>query len=124
MPGDGGTQRFPRAIGKAKAMELVLTGRRMTAHEAEKAGLVARVFPDNQVLDKAIELAEEMCAMPPITLAFCKESINSSYELPLAEGLLTERRISAILHATNDRKEGMLAFVEKRDPKVEFNPIE
>jgi enoyl-CoA hydratase len=114
MPGAGGTQRLTRAIGKSKAMELVLTGRYMKATEAEQAGLVARVVPQEVYLDEALKLANEIASRPPIAVRFAKEAINKVYETSLSDGLEFERRLFYFLFATEDQKEGMRAFIEKR----------
>tara|TARA_R110000851_G_scaffold246140_1_gene398850 strand:+ start:8628 stop:9404 length:777 start_codon:yes stop_codon:yes gene_type:complete len=114
MPGYGGTQRLPRAMGKAKAMDMILTARMIGAHEAEKAGLVARVVPTEKVLDEAMEAAAVIASMPLPAVMMAKESINRAYESPLNEGLLFERRNFHALFATHDQKEGMNAFIEKR----------
>ena len=117
IPGFGGTQRLPRAVGKAKAMDLVLTGRMMDAHEAEQAGLVARVVPTERVLEEALSAATVIASMSLPSVIMAKETINRAFESPLNEGLLFERRNFHALFATNDQKEGMNAFVEKRQPK-------
>jgi enoyl-CoA hydratase len=116
IPGAGGTQRLPRAVSKAKAMDLVLTGRFMDAQEAERSGLVARVVPADKLLDEALAAATTIaqCSLPVVMMA--KEAMNRAYELPLAEGMLFERRLFHSLFATEDQKEGMAAFVEKRTP--------
>jgi enoyl-CoA hydratase len=114
IPGAGGTQRLPRAVGKAKAMELALTGRLMDAHEAERAGLVSRVVPSDKFLDEAIAAATVIASFSLPSVLMAKEAINRAYELPLAEGLLFERRLFHSLFATADQKEGMSAFAEKR----------
>jgi enoyl-CoA hydratase len=116
IPGAGGTQRLPRAIGKSKAMDLVLTGRMMDAQEAERAGLVARIVPADKLLDEAIAAANTICeySLPAVMMA--KESVNRAYESSLAEGILFERRAFHSLFATEDQKEGMLAFLDKRKP--------
>jgi|TARA_A100001391_G_scaffold204821_1_gene201978 enoyl-CoA hydratase len=114
IPGYGGTQRLPRAMGKAKAMDMILTARMIGAHEAEKAGLVARVVPTEKVLDEAMEAAAVIASMPLPAVMMAKESINRAYESPLNEGLLFERRNFHALFATHDQKEGMNAFIEKR----------
>jgi enoyl-CoA hydratase len=113
-PGMGGSQRLPRAIGKAKAMEMCLTGRRMGAEEAERAGLVARVVPAAELLDAALEIASKIAGMPPLAAIAVKEMVNAATELPLAEGIRFERRLFQVLAATEDKAEGMRAFVEKR----------
>jgi len=116
IPGAGGTQRLPRAVGKAKAMELCLTGRMMDATEAERSGLVSRVVPQERVLDEAIATGEKIAAMSLPVVMMIKESVNRAYEVPLAEGILFERRAFHSTFATNDQKEGMAAFVAKRPP--------
>ena len=117
IPGAGGTQRLPRAVSKAKAMDLVLTGRMMDAAEAERAGLVSRVVPADKLLDEALAAANQICEYSlPVVMA-AKESVNRAYETTLNEGVLFERRIFHSLFATEDQKEGMSAFVEKRKPK-------
>jgi enoyl-CoA hydratase len=117
IPGAGGTQRLPRAVGKAKAMDLVLTARMMDAAEAERAGLVSRVVPADKLLDEALAAANQICEFSlPIVMA-AKESVNRAYESTLNEGILFERRIFHSLFATEDQKEGMAAFVEKRKAK-------
>jgi enoyl-CoA hydratase len=113
-PGMGGSQRLTRAVGKAKAMEMVLTGRMMGAEEAERAGLVARVVPADALLEDALKTAQTIAAMPPMAAMVCKEMVNNAFETGLAQGLLSERRLFQILTATEDKKEGMAAFVEKR----------
>jgi enoyl-CoA hydratase len=117
IPGIGGTQRLPRAIGKAKAMDLILTGRMMDAAEAERAGLVARVVPAASLMDEAMKVAETIAAMSLPALIAAKEAVNRAYESPLGEGFRFERRVFNGLFATADQKEGMAAFVEKRPPK-------
>lgn len=114
MPGAGGTQRLTRAIGKSKAMEMVLTGRTLSAREAEQAGLVSRVAPVEVYLDEALKLAGEIASRAPIAIRLAKEAVNKSYEMPLADGLDYERRLFYFLFATEDQKEGMQAFVDKR----------
>ena len=117
MPGAGGTQRLTRAIGKSKAMEMVLTGQYLPAREAEQAGLVSRVVPVEVYLDEALKLAREIAAKAPIAVRLAKEAVNKVYEMPLADGLDYERRLFYFLFATEDQKEGMQAFVDKRDPE-------
>ena len=119
IPGAGGTQRLPRAVGKAKAMDLVLSARMMDAAEAERAGLVSRVVPAAQVLEEALKAAETIAGFSLPSLMMAKEAINRAYEAPLADGLLFERRLFHSLFATADQKEGMAAFVEKRTPRFE-----
>jgi len=114
MPGAGGTQRLTRAIGKSKAMEMVLTGRSMGAHEAEQLGLVARVVPVEVYLDEALKLANDIAARPPVAVRLAKEAVNKAFETALSEGLDYERRLFYLLFATADQKEGMRAFIEKR----------
>ena len=113
-PGMGGSQRLTRAVGKAKAMEMCLTGRMMGAAEAERAGLVARIVPAADLLADALETAEAIAAMPPMAALINKEMVNLAFETDLAQGLLTERRLFQILTATEDKAEGMAAFIEKR----------
>ncbi len=116
MPGAGGTQRLTRAIGKARAMELVLTGKFITAQEALGYGLVNRVVPVEMYLHSAMELAVEVAQMSPIATQMAKESVNHAYESSLSEGLYFERKNFYMLFASEDQKEGMNAFVEKRKP--------
>ena len=113
-PGMGGSQRLTRAVGKAKAMEMCLTGRMMDAAEAERSGLVSRVVPAAELLDDALKTAAAIAAMPPMAAMINKEMVNIAFETTLAQGLLGERRMFQILTATEDKKEGMAAFVEKR----------
>jgi enoyl-CoA hydratase len=117
IPGIGGTQRLPRALGKAKAMDLILTGRMMDAAEAERAGLVARVVPAASLMEEAHKVAETIASMSLPALIAAKEAVNRAFESPLAEGFRFERRVFATLFATADQKEGMAAFVEKRPAK-------
>jgi enoyl-CoA hydratase len=117
IPGLGGTQRLTRAIGKAKAMEMCLTGRFMEAEEAERAGLVARVVPAKDLLRDARETAAKIAEKSPLAVRAVKESINRSYETTLREGLLFERRLFDALFSTEDQAEGMEAFAEKRAPQ-------
>jgi enoyl-CoA hydratase len=116
IPGAGGTQRLPRAVGKAKAMDLCLTGRMMDAQEAERSGLASRVVPADKLIDEALAVANVICeySLPAVMMA--KEAVNRAYEMPLAEGMLFERRMFHSLFATEDQKEGMDAFVNKRKP--------
>jgi enoyl-CoA hydratase len=114
MPGAGGTQRLARTIGKSKAMEMVLTGRRMSAREAEAAGLVSRVVPVTAYLDEAVKLAREIASKAPLAARLAKEAVNKAYETGLADGIEDERRLFYFLFATEDQKEGMHAFIEKR----------
>jgi enoyl-CoA hydratase len=117
IPGMGGTQRLPRAVGKAKAMEWCLTGRMIDADEAERAGLVARVVPADKLLEEALTLAAKIASFSLPTVLKIKESINRAYESSLAEGLLFERREFHGTFALDDQKEGMQAFVDKRKPQ-------
>jgi enoyl-CoA hydratase len=116
MPGIGGTQRLPRAVGKAKAMDLVLTGRMMGAEEAERAGLVARIVPAAQLMEEAMKVGQTIASMSLPIVLMAKESVNRAYEAPLAEGIRFERRLFQSMFAIADQKEGMAAFVEKRAP--------
>ena len=114
IPGAGGTQRLTRAIGKSKAMEMVLTGRMMGAREAEVAGLVSRTAPVQAYLDEALELAREIASKAPLAVRFAKEAVNKAFETSLADGIEDERRLFYFLFATEDQKEGMRAFIQKR----------
>ncbi|RBP18380.1 short chain enoyl-CoA hydratase [Roseiarcus fermentans] len=114
IPGAGGTQRLTRFVGKSKAMEMVLTGRMMDAAEAERAGLVSRVVPAAQLFEEALKVAATIAALSAAAVYAAKESVNRSYETTLTEGIRFERRIFHSLFATEDQKEGMKAFVEKR----------
>jgi enoyl-CoA hydratase len=116
MPGAGGTQRLARFVGKAKAMDMCLTGRQMDAAEAERSGLVSRVVPAAQLMEEALKAAEKIAAMSRPVAMMVKESINRAYETTLAEGVRFERRVFHSTFATEDQKEGMAAFVEKRKP--------
>jgi enoyl-CoA hydratase len=113
-PGMGGSQRLTRAIGKAKAMEMCLTGRMMGAAEAEQAGLVARVVPADSLLDEALKAAESIASMGPLAAIATKEMVNAAFETTLAQGIIFERRLFHGLFGTEDQKEGMAAFVDKR----------
>jgi enoyl-CoA hydratase len=117
IPGIGGTQRLTRAVGKAKAMDLCLTGRMMDAQEAERSGLVARIVPAASLMDEALKAAETIASMSLPSVMLAKEAINRAFETTLAEGNRFERRVFHSLFATKDQKEGMAAFVEKRAPK-------
>jgi enoyl-CoA hydratase len=117
MPGMGGTQRLPRAIGKAKAMDLILTGRMMDAAEAERAGLVARVVPADKLMDEAVAAARKIASFSLPAVMMAKEAVSRAFETPLAEGRLFERRVFHAMFATEDQKEGMAAFIEKRTPQ-------
>lgn len=114
MPGAGATQRLTRAIGKSKAMELCLTGRMMEADEAERCGLVARIVPADDLMEEARTLATTIAAMPRAAAMMTKEAINAAFETPLSQGIQFERRLFQSLFATDDQKEGMKAYVEKR----------
>lgn len=116
IPGAGGTQRLPRAVGKAKAMDLCLTARLMDATEAERAGLVARIIPADQLLEEALKAAQTIAEFSLPTVMMIKESVNRAFESSLTEGLLFERRVFHSTFALEDQKEGMAAFVEKRKP--------
>ena len=116
IPGAGGTQRLPRAVGKSKAMDLALTGRMMDAAEAERAGLVSRVVPLAELHAEAAKAAEAMCGYSLLALMATKESVDRAFESPLSEGLLFERRLFHALFSSADQKEGMGAFLEKRAP--------
>ena len=116
MPGTGGTQRLTRFVGKSKAMEMCLTGRMMDAAEAERSGLVSRIVPAAELLDEALKAAAKIAAMSLPAVMMAKESVNRAYETTLAEGIRFERRVFHSMFATDDQKEGMAAFVEKRKP--------
>ncbi|WP_370237767.1 MULTISPECIES: enoyl-CoA hydratase [Henriciella] len=115
-PGAGGTQRLTRFAGKSKAMEMCLTGRMMDAEEAERCGLVSRIVPTDELLDEAKSVARKIASMPRATAMMTKEMVNAAYETTLSQGVLFERRLFHSLFATDDQKEGMEAFVEKREP--------
>jgi enoyl-CoA hydratase len=119
IPGIGGTQRLVRAVGKAKAMDLILTGRMMDAQEAERAGLVARIVPAANLIDEALKVADTIAAMSLPSVLAAKEAVNRAFETSLAEGVRFERRIFHSLFATADQGEGMRAFIEKRPAKFE-----
>jgi enoyl-CoA hydratase len=116
MPGSGGTQRLPRAVGKAKAMDLCLTGRTMDAQEAERSGLVARVVPLDKLMEETMKVAEKIASSSLPVVMMIKESVNRAFESSLSEGVLFERRLFHSQFALEDQKEGMAAFVEKRKP--------
>jgi len=116
IPGAGGTQRLAKAIGKSRAMEMNLTGIPISASEAASAGLVSKVFPPDQLVDEAVKTADKIASHSKIAVQMCKEATNASYDLSLKEGIRFEKRIFQSTFATNDRKEGMTAFVEKRAP--------
>ena len=117
LPGIGGTQRLARAVGKAKAMDMILTGRLMNAEEAERAGLVSRIVEaDDLLIDEALEMARALATLSRPSVLMAKEAVNQAFELPLSEGLRFERRLFQAVFATADQKEGMAAFIEKRKP--------
>ena len=116
IPGAGGTQRLTRAIGKARAMEMILTGEPMGAAEARDRGLVARVVPDELVEEDSLSLAAQIATKSPVALRLAKEAVNTAYETDLTHGLAHERRLFYLLFASDDQKEGMAAFMEKRTP--------
>ena len=117
MPGAGGTQRLARFVGKAKAMDMILTGRMMEAAEAERCGLASRIVAPDQLLPTAFAAAEKIAAFSQPIVMMAKETVNRSYETTLAEGLQFERRLFLSMFATEDQKEGMRAFIEKRKPE-------
>jgi enoyl-CoA hydratase len=117
IPGAGGTQRLPRAVGKAKAMDLVLTGRTMDASEAERCGLVARVVPAERLHEETLSVAATIAGFSTPAVMMAKEAIKRAFEAPLSEGMLFERRLFHAVFATADQKEGMAAFLEKRPPR-------
>jgi len=119
IPGIGGTQRLTHAVGKAKAMDLILTGRMMDAAEAERSGLVARIVPPSSLIEETVKVAETIASMSLPAVLAAKEAVNRAFETSLAEGVLFERRVFHSLFATGDQKEGMVAFIEKRPPKFE-----
>ena len=116
MPGAGGTQRLPRAVGKSKAMDMILTARMMDAVEAERAGLVSRVVPAAELFDTVLGAAQAICEMGGPAVMMAKEAVNRAYESTLAEGVTFERRVFHAMFATEDQKEGMAAFLDKRKP--------
>jgi enoyl-CoA hydratase/carnithine racemase len=115
-PGAGGTQRLPRAVGKAKAMEMILTGRMIDAAEAERSGLVSRVVPADRLMEEARAVAAAIARLSPLAVQLAKELVDAAYETPLAQGVRQERRVFHAAFATEDQKEGMAAFIEKRKP--------
>jgi enoyl-CoA hydratase len=117
IPGAGGTQRLTRAVGKAKAMEMILTARMMGAEEAERAGLVSRVLPLDDLMEEAVKVAGRMAELSRPAVMMAKESVNKAYEMTLREGVMFERRLFHSCFATEDKTEGMEAFVEKRKPQ-------
>jgi enoyl-CoA hydratase len=116
IPGSGGTQRLTRAVGKAKAMEMVLSGRMMDAAEAERSGLVSRVVPDDKLVDEALKLGAQIASLSRPAVLAAKEAVNRAFETTLSEGVRFERRLFHAMFATEDQKEGMAAFVAKRKP--------
>ncbi len=116
IPGSGGTQRLTRAVGKSKAMDMVLTARMMDAAEAERANLVSRVFPADQLVAEAIKIGEKIASLSPVAVAMAKQAVNRSFEMTLVEGVRYERALFLSLFGTPDQKEGMAAFAEKRKP--------
>jgi enoyl-CoA hydratase len=117
IPGAGGTQRLTRAVGKSAAMEMILTGEPIDAREAYRLGLVARVVPNELVIEDALALAAKIATKSPLALRLAKEAVNAAYEMSLTDALAHERRLFYLLFASDDQKEGMAAFLEKRDPK-------
>ncbi len=117
IPGSGGTQRLARSVGKSKAMEMCLTGRMMDAEEAERAGLVSRIVPLDDLMDEAVKTATRIASLSLPAVLMAKESVNRAYETTLAEGVRFERRLFHSLFSTEDKKEGMAAFGEKRNPE-------
>lgn len=117
IPGSGGTQRLTRAVGKAKAMEMVLTGRMLSAEEAERANLVARVVPAADLLAEALKLADRIASLSPVAVAMAKQAINVAFETTLREGMRHERQLFLSLFGTEDQREGVAAFLEKRKPR-------
>jgi enoyl-CoA hydratase len=116
IPGAGGTQRLTRAVGKSVAMEMILTGEPIDAREAHRLGLVARVVPNELVIEDALALAAKIATKSPLALRLAKEAVNAAYEMSLTDALAHERRLFYLLFASDDQKEGMAAFLEKRDP--------
>ena len=116
IPGAGGTQRLTRAVGKGVAMEMILTGEPIDAREAHRLGLVARVVPNELVVEDALALAAKIATKSPLALRLAKEAVNTAYEMSLTDALAHERRLFYLLFASEDQKEGMAAFLEKRDP--------
>ena len=116
MPGAGGTQRLTRAVGKSKAMDMILTARMMDAAEAERANLVSRVFPAETLIEEALKIAADLANLSPIAVAMAKETVNRAFEVNLNEGVRFERRLFLSMFGTPDQQEGMSAFAEKRKP--------
>jgi enoyl-CoA hydratase len=117
IPGAGGTQRLPRAIGKAKAMDMVLTGRLMDAAEAERSGLVSRVVPADAMMTEALAIAQQLCMLGSPSVMLAKDSVNRAFETGLTDGIAYERRVFHSLFGTEDQREGMAAFLAKRKPE-------
>ena len=116
IPGAGGSQRLTRAVGKSKAMDMILTARMMDATEAERANLVSRVFPADQLVAEALKIGEKIASLSPVSVAMAKQAVNRAFEMTLAEGVRYERALFLSLFGTPDQREGMTAFVEKRKP--------
>lgn len=116
IPGAGGTQRLTRAVGKAQAMDLILTGRMITAQEAHAMGLISRVVPPEHYFEEALKVCHELCEKAPIALKLAKEAVAQAFETTLSHGIECEKKLFYMLFATDDQKEGMRAFVEKRPP--------
>ena len=116
IPGAGGTQRLTRAVGKSKAMDMILTARMMDAAEAERASLVSRIFPADQLIPEALKIAERIANLSPVAVAMAKQAVNRAFETTLVEGVMHERALFLSMFGTPDQKEGMAAFVEKRKP--------
>ncbi len=121
IPGAGGTQRLTRAVGKSKAMDMILTARMMDAAEAERANLVSRVFPADQLLPEVMKIAERIANLSPVAVQFAKQAVNRAFEGTLVDGVRYERALFLSLFGTPDQKEGMAAFVEKRKPSFQFD---
>ena len=121
IPGGGGTQRLTKAIGKSRAMEMILTGKHINAQEAERIGLVSKVFPSESLVDEAVKLGEQISSLSQPVVSMCKEAVNAAYELSLNEGNRFERRLFQSCFALNDQKEGMKAFLEKKSPSFKNN---
>jgi enoyl-CoA hydratase len=120
LPGAGGTQRLTRAVGKAKSMDMILTARFMDAAEAERANLVSRVFPADQLIPEALKIAERIANLSPVAVALAKQAVNRAFETTLVEGVRYERALFLSLFGTHDQREGMAAFIEKRKPSFQF----